>query len=57
MDTTPGKNSKRKYVELMNQERVNHANFEGMNGGLKGEAIIDKLNEDFELLVQFMNVK
>ena len=28
-----------------------------MNGGLKGEVIIDKLSEGFELLVQFMTVK
>ena len=41
----------------MNQERVNHAKFEGMNGGLKGEVIINKLGEDFELLAQFMIFK
>ena len=28
-----------------------------MNGGIKGEVIIDKLSEGFELLVQFMTVK
>ena len=28
-----------------------------MNGGIKGEVIIDKLNEDFELLTQFTTVK
>ena len=47
----------KKYVKLLNQERLNHANFEGMNGGLKGEVIIDKRSEDFELLAQFMAVK
>ena len=57
MDTAPGKNSQRKYVKLMNQARLNHANFEGMNGGIKGEVIINKLSEDFELLVQFMTIK
>ena len=57
MDTAPGKNSQRKYDELMNEEILNHAKFNGMNGGLKGEIIIDKLNEDFELLVQFMTIK
>ena len=41
----------------MNQKRVNHAKFEVMHGGLKGEVIIDKISEDFELLVQFMTVK
>ena len=41
----------------MNQERVNHANFEGMNGGIKGEVIINKLSEDFEPLAQFMTFK
>ena len=47
----------RKYVELPNQERLNHANFKGMNDRIKGEVITDKLSKDFEMLVQFMNVK
>ena len=47
----------RKYVKLLNHERINHATFEGMNGGIKGEVIIDKLSEDFELLVKFMTSK
>ena len=47
----------RKYVKLLNQERLNHAKFGGINGVLKGEVIIDKLSEDFELLVQFMTLK
>ena len=46
-----------KYVELLYQERINDTKFEGMNGGLKGEVIIDKLNEDFELLETLMTVK
>ena len=46
-----------KYVELLNQERLNHVKFEGMNGGIKGEVIINKLSKDFELLVQFMTAK
>ena len=28
-----------------------------MNGGIKGEVIIDKLCEDFEFLIQIMTVK
>ena len=47
----------RKYVKLLNQEILNHENFEGMNGAIKGEVIIDKLSDDFELLVQFMTIK
>ena len=57
MDTAPRNNSHRKYVELMNQERVNHANFEGMNGGIKRQVIIGKLSEDFELLETLMTAK
>ena len=41
----------------MNQARVNHAKFEGMNGGIKGEVIINKLSKEFELLAQFKTVK
>ena len=47
----------KKYVELLQEERVNHENFEGMNGGIKGQVIIDKHNEDFELLETLMTVK
>ena len=42
---------------MLNQERVNHEKVQGMNGRLKGEVIIDKLNKDFELLAQFRTVK
>ena len=41
-----------KYLELLNQERMNHAKFEGMDEGIKGEVSLNKLNEEFELLNQ-----
>ena len=41
-----------KYLELLNQERVNHAKFEGMDGGIKGGVVVNKLSEEFELLNQ-----
>ena len=47
----------RKYVKLLLEERLIHAKFEGMNGGLKGQVIINKISEDFELLAQFMTLK
>ena len=46
-----------KYLELLNQERVNHAKFEGMDGGINGEVMVSKLSEDFELLTQFRMIK
>ena len=47
----------RKYVELLNHTILNHAKFEGMNGGIKGQVIIDKINEEFELLETLMTIK
>ena len=45
-----------KYIELLNQEKLNHAKFEGMDGGLKGEVVVIKINKDFELLTQFLMI-
>ena len=47
----------RKYVDLLQEEILNHANFEGMNGGIKEQVIIDKIGEEFELLETLMTVK
>jgi len=41
----------------LNQARINHAKFEGLDGGLKGEVIVRKLSGDFELLIQFRKIK
>ena len=43
----------------MQEEILNHANFEGMNGGIKGhgQVIINKISEEFELLETLMTVK
>jgi len=42
-----------KYVELMNHERLDHTKFGDLEGGLRGEAIVNKHSVDFELLIQF----
>ena len=46
-----------KYVEMLNQKRLNHANFKGMDGGIKGEVIVGKPNDEFDLLTQFRVIK
>ena len=47
-----------KYIELLNQERLNHAKFESLDGGIKGEVIVGKLGDDFELIMtQFKMIK
>ncbi len=40
-----------KYVELLNQVRAYHSKFDGLHKGLKGEIIVNKLSDDFELLI------
>ena len=42
---------------MLNQEILNHAKFEGMNGGIKGQVIIDKISEYLELLETLMTIK
>ena len=42
---------------MIQEERLNHANFEGINGGIKRQVIIDQLSKDFELLETLMTAK
>ena len=45
------------YVESLIKARVDHAKFQDMVKGLKGEVLIGKLKDDFELTVMFKSIK
>ena len=45
------------YDNLLAQQRVNHDKFQEMEGTLKGEEILNKLEEDFDILCQIKHIK
>jgi FtsZ-binding cell division protein ZapB len=49
--------SQEKYNVLLTQARMDHSKFEDLEKGLKGNTIVDKLTNDFEILSQFRTIK
>ena len=45
------------YDNLLAQQRVNHDKFQDMEGIMKGEDILNKLEDDFDLLYQIKNIR
>lgn len=45
------------YDNLLAQQRVNHDKFQDMEGILKGEYILNKLEDDFDILCQIKNIR
>ena len=45
------------YDDLLAQQRVNHDNFQDMEGIIKGEEILNKLEDDFDILCQIKNIR
>ena len=45
------------YNNLLVQKRNDHSQFENMEGNLKGETIVEKLDDIFDLLGQIIKVK
>ena len=49
--------SKEEYNALLTQARMDHSKFEGLEKKLKGESIVNKLSNDFDILAQFKMIK
>ena len=45
------------YDNLLAQQRMNHDKFQDMEGTLKGEDILNKLEDDFDILCQIKNIR
>ena len=45
------------YDNLLAQQRMNHDKFQDMEGTLKGEDILNKLDDDFDILCQIKNIR
>lgn len=48
--------NKENYDNLLAQQRVNHDKFQDMEGTLKGEYVLNKLEDYFDILYQIKNV-
>ena len=49
--------SKEEYNALFTQARIEHSKFEDLKKNLTGEAIVNKLPDDFDILAQFKMIK
>ena len=49
--------NKEDYDNLLAQQRVNHDKFQELEGTLKGEDILNKLEDDFDILSQLKYVR
>ena len=49
--------SNKEYNDLLTQARMDHSKFEDLEKNLKGEAIVNKLSDDFDILAQFKMIK
>ena len=49
--------NKEDYDNLLAQERVNHDKFQDLEGTLKGEYILSKLEDDFDILSQLKHIR
>ena len=48
---------KENYDYVLKALKMDHVKFQDMEKGLKGEVIVDKLNDDFHVLNQFRLIK
>ena len=49
--------NKEDYDNILAQQRVNHDKFQEMEGTLKGEDILNKLEDDFDILSQLKYIR
>lgn len=49
--------NKHDYDNLLPQQRVNHDKFQDMEGTLKGEDILNKLEDNFDILCQLKHIR
>lgn len=49
--------NKEYYDNLLAQQRVNHDKFQDMEGTLKGDDILNKLEDDFDILSQLKHIR
>ena len=45
------------YDNLLTHQRVNHDKFQDMEGTVKGEDILNKLEDDFDILCQLKHIR
>ena len=55
-DTNDSLLNKDDYDNLLAQQRMNHEKFQDMEGTLKWEDILNKLEDDFDILCQIKNI-
>ena len=49
--------SQEHYLTLLTQARIDHSKFEGLKKGLDGRSLVQRLSDDFEILIQFREIK